>query len=341
MSRGDLLDKWSAPPSGPESRPRYLLRKVLRHAYWARTEGFHRLVEEDQLDPRERIRVAWAKRQWRRAHGRPPGTGMPIYVVGLQRSGTNMLMRGLDQAPEIEVHNENDKALFDRFRLRSSEVLTKALSSSRHDLIVIKPICDTHDVDRLLDLPGVTAGKALWVYRDVQGRARSEVSKFGPANLLALRDIGAGRGHTRWQGQRLSDESVRLVQSFDLEAMSPHTAAALFWVIRNRLFFDLGLDRRSTVRLVSYDAFARDPESQMRGICDFMGIGYRPEFSAHVSPRQTHGSAALDIDPAVLALADDLFERLEACRLATAQSGSPTSPTSGEHTAQTPSGETP
>ena len=71
--------------------------------------GRRRLIEEDRLDPRERAGTALAKRRWRRANPAPPGRAVPVYLVGLQRSGTNMLTRGLDAAPEVEVRNENDR----------------------------------------------------------------------------------------------------------------------------------------------------------------------------------------------------------------------------------------
>jgi len=314
MSKGDLLARWSAQPEGPESRPRYLVRKALRHAYWARTEGLGRLVEEDRLDPRDRVRIAWAKAAWRRRQGGRAGAAVPVYVVGLQRSGTNMLMRGLDEAPEVEVRNENDRTVFDRFRLRSDEVLAATVAASRHQVVLVKPLCESHRVDELLDLPGVRHGRALWVYRDPESRARSEVSKFGSANLKALREIAAGRGAAIWQGGRLGPEAVELISSFDLEAMTPHTAAVLFWVVRNGLVFDLGLDRRDDVHLVSYDAFAADPEPVMREICAVIGFPYRDELCAHVERRQSHGSAPLDIDPRVRELAADLTDRLDQAR---------------------------
>ncbi|MFC7486360.1 sulfotransferase domain-containing protein [Knoellia sp. CPCC 206453] len=314
MSRGDLLARWSAPPVAPESTPRYVLRKVLRHAYWARTEGIGRLVEEDRLDPRERVGSALRKALWRRRSGGLPGSTRPVYVVGLQRSGTNMLLRGLDAAPQIEARGENDRELFERFRLRDRDTLAAAVRRSRHHLVLIKPICDSHRVDLLLDDPLLPHGRALWVVRDVVERARSEVSKFGPANLIALRDIAAGRGELRWQGERLPSASVELVRSFDTESMTSHTAAALFWVVRNQLVFDLGLDARDDVLLVSYDAFAADPESEMRRICTFLDFPFRPELCAHVTRRSTHGHKPLDIDPRVLALAHGLEKRLTRLR---------------------------
>ncbi|MGL4744651.1 MAG: hypothetical protein ACRCXL_09745 [Dermatophilaceae bacterium] len=314
MARGDLLARWSAPPTGPESRPRYLVRKAVRHAYWARTEGVGRLVEEDRLDPRERVRTAVRKARWRRLHGNEPGTARPVYVVGLQRSGTNMLLRGLDAAPEIDARGENDRVLFDRFRLRGSDVLADTVAVSRHQRVLLKPICDSHRIDRLLDDPALPGGMALWVVRDVVQRARSEVAKFGPANLIALRDIAAGRGELRWQGERLPESSVELVRSFDTDTMTPHTAAVVFWVVRNHLVFDLGLDQRPDVRVVSYDHFAAEPAATMRQICEFLEFPFDPALCAHVTPRATHGDTPLDIDPRALAAARDLDTRLTSLR---------------------------
>ncbi|MFD0745135.1 sulfotransferase family protein [Phytohabitans flavus] len=247
--------------------------------------GLRRLVEEDRLNPVERATTAWAKRRWRRAHGVTPGQATPVYVVGLQRSGTNMLMRGLDAAPQFQVHNENDRRVFHRFQLRSDAVLSGAIRSSRHAYVIVKPLCETHRVDELLALPDLPAGRALWVWRDVDDRARSEVAKFGTSNLDALRAIAEGTIGAGWQGQRLDAESRALIGDFDYMAMSPHTAAALFWYIRNGLFFRLGLAGRDDVLLCSYDALVADPEAATRRLCAFLDLPYDPRLCAHVERR--------------------------------------------------------
>ncbi len=309
---------------------RYTLRRVRRHVHWARTEGVGRLVEEDQLDPRERVRTALAKRRWERRDGLAPGRARPVYVVGLQRSGTNMLMRGLDQAPEVEVRNENDRTVFDRFRLRSPEQLRDTVLASRHTHVVVKPLCDSQRVDELLDLPGMPPGRAVWCYRDVDGRARSEVSKFGDSNLQALCAIAEGRADHMWQADRLPETTVAMIRDLDPGRMSAYDGAALFWWARNHLFFDLGLDRRDDVMLSSYEAFVRDPDETMRDLCAHIGFPFRPALVEHVEARTSHGTAALDIDPAVRSLCESLLADLDRfhtdqhARLATIRPG-------GEH----------
>lgn len=306
------MSRVGRPDATEPSALRYGARRVARHLRWLRTEGLARLAEEKRLDPVGRLRTAAAKRSFRRMHGVPPGTARPVYVVGLQRSGTNMLLRGLDAAPAIEVRNESDRTLFHRYRLRDDATLRRVIAASRHPIVLIKPLCDSHRVDHLLDLPGVPPGRAVWVVRDVDARARSAVAKFGDADLCALRVIAAGGAATIWQGGRLSESSVQLVRGFDLDAMTAPTAAALFWVLRNRLFFDLGLDRRDDVLLSSYDASVAEPEKGMRRLCEFLDFPYDPGLCAHIERRTAHGDQPLEIDPAVRRLAAELTAQLEA-----------------------------
>ncbi|MGW3856881.1 hypothetical protein [Micromonospora arida] len=292
----------------------YTARRVRRHLRWARTEGIGRLIEEDRLNPFDRVGTALAKRRWRRRAGRAPGSAMPVYLVGLQRSGTNMLVRGLDAAGEVEVRNENDSTVFHRFQLRPDPVLTATLHRSRHAYVLVKPLCESHRVDELLALPGVTPGRALWVYRDVDDRARSEVAKFGDANLRALRAIADGSIGRRWQGQRLDADTIELIRAHDPQGLDPHSGAALFWYVRNSLFFQLGLDRRADVLLCRYDSLVAEPAAQLRRLCAFLDFPYHPRLHAHIAPRTSHGAAGdrrLPIDPGVRARCDELTDRLD------------------------------
>jgi sulfotransferase family protein len=147
------------------------------------------------------------------------------------------------------------------------------------------------------------------MWRDVDDRARSEVAKFGPANLRALRAIADGTIGDGWQGQRLDPATVELIASFDYDTMDPHTAAALFWYVRNDLYFRLGLHRRDDVLLVAYQDMVEDPESAARRVCAFLDLPYRPEFAAEVAAGPARDR--LPIDPLVRALCDDLTARLQ------------------------------
>jgi hypothetical protein len=179
--------------------------------------------------------------------------------------------------------------------------------------VLLKPLCDSHRAAELLDdLGAPTAGRAIWAYRTMDDRVRSAVSKFGSANREALAAIANGGGDSLWQAGGLSADSRSLIRRFDYGTMSPESAAALFWLVRNSLYFELGLDRRPDVLLCSYDQLVREPEASMRRLCEFLGIEYRPEFVAHIDSRSRRDRPPLPIDPEIRSLCAELESRLDA-----------------------------
>jgi hypothetical protein len=299
-------------PLQDQPAPRRLLGRISRHIHWARDQGVGRLIEEDQLNPIERIPLAIRKSRWRRSHSVSPNA-VPVFVVGVQRSGTNMLVRGLERSPEFEVRNENDGEAFERFLLRPDPVVRGIVERSGQRYVLFKPLCDSHRIGSILDELGTPSpGRAIWAYRDVRGRVRSAVQKFGSANLDALRRIAAGEGETMWQAGGLGPDRLELIRSFDYEGMTPESAAALFWYVRNALYFDLGLDTRPDVVLASYRATVTGPERAMRGLCAALDFGYQPALIAHIDARSSRPAPPLELDPRITELCDGMEARLDA-----------------------------
>ena len=85
-----------------------------------RSGGVRQAVDEVVAYARPRITLS--KYRWRRSRDVAPNA-VPVYVVGLQRSGTSMLMRGLDASPAVAVYSEGNTEAFEKFgsaRCRSS-----------------------------------------------------------------------------------------------------------------------------------------------------------------------------------------------------------------------------
>lgn len=289
----------------------HTLGRVRKNLGWVRDRGWAPFFEEHELDPRQRVARARARRRWRRAHPVAPGAAAPVLVVGLQRSGTNMLVRALASLPEMEVHSENDRRAFQRYQLRPVPVVRQLVAASRHRYVVLKPLCDSHRTDELLDVLAVgTPGRAIWMYRGYEDRARSSLAKFGDSNLSALRDLG-GDGPPRWQLQCLSPESLELIARFDLTSMSPASGAALLWYVRNQLYFERGFHQRDDIALVSYDALVADPPASMRPLCAFLGVDFHPRLVHGLARRPPARRGPLELDPLVRRHCDELEERLD------------------------------
>ncbi len=289
-----------------------VIEKSRRHVRWVRERGVGVLLEEDNLDPRTRVR-AWRNRStWLRRHGVPQGDARPLWVVGLQRSGTNMVVRGFEMGGPFAVYNENSGKAFDGYRLRPDDDVRALIGFSRHRHVLFKPLCDSHRVGHLLDhVHTGRPGRALWVHRGVDGRVRSAVDKFGPANRDALAAI-AGDDDDRWEAGGLSDDSRALIGRLSGDGLTPHEAAALFWLVRNRLFFELGLDRRDDVLAVSYDRLVSEPETTMRRVCAFLDEPDDPALWAHVDQRAVV-PRPVDLRPELRSRCEDMERRLDAC----------------------------
>lgn len=302
---GVVLDPMS------ESALARLARRAGRHVFWARTQGLGRMIEEDELNPLARVDLAVRRRRWQHGHPIPPGTATPVFLVGLQRSGTNMLARSLAASLEFEIHNENDRRAFERFRLRPHEVVKSIVEASTSRYALFKPLCDSHRTAGLLDGLGTASpGRAIWMCRGVDGRLRSAVAKFGDVNRVVLSQIAAGNASDTWQAQGISPDNMSFLRQFDYDKMTAESAAGLFWYIRHSLFFDLGLRDRSDVTLVSWDRLVGEPERYMKSLCQFLDLPYQASLIAEIAPRGDMAGRRVEIDPAIRARCDELDERL-------------------------------
>ena len=112
------------------------------------------------LTRKERLYQAWKRLRLLR---RTRGHAEPLYLIGEQRSGTNMVHRILNRHPLTECYYESDDEAYDNYELRENAVIRALVQRSRADCVVFKPLCDIHRIHELLEL--VPGGKAVWIYR--------------------------------------------------------------------------------------------------------------------------------------------------------------------------------
>jgi hypothetical protein len=286
---------------------RSLRTRLLTHYRRLEREGIVPVLRDDL----RRGRLGLRRFLWRIAHDYSPNA-IPVYVVGIQRSGTDMLVEAFERTPEAEIYNESrsSKAFF-RFALRSDEVIASLVESSRHRCIVFKPLCDSHRVVHLMEGLGTPSrGRSIWIYREVEARVRSVLAHWPEGTRQVIRDIAEGRDV--WEAGGLSQERLEFVRSIDHTRLTRPSEAALLWYLRNELFFDLGLDERDDVALVSYERFVTDPQRFMKLLVGLAGVSFRPSMVESVGRRPPPVSGTIEIDPAIRELCDDLQRRLDA-----------------------------
>jgi len=159
-------------------------------------------------------RLATGKVLWRLLNNHAPNA-KTLYILGAQRSGTTLLLDCLEKSMEFDVLGESSRAMVD-FRIRSDEEIKQTIESSRHKLVVFKPLTDSHRAREFLNLKPNSF--AIWVFRRVEDRANSAVAKFGDHNLQILRMLANGEKFDGWQAQGLTEDSLELIRTLSLSS---------------------------------------------------------------------------------------------------------------------------
>lgn len=249
--------------------------------------------------------MATRRAMWRAVNDYSPNA-TAVFVLGAQRSGTTMLLHCFQQSMRFEVLGEASRAMVN-YRIRSDDFILDTVRGSRHRFVVLKPLTDSHRGRQFLDL--IPGSYAIWAFRRVEDRVNSSVAKFGPHNLEVLRDLSQGKGLERWQAAGLTDDDFEFIRRFDYEAMSPYAASAIFWYLRNSLFFHQGLEAETRVLPLAYESLASEPERMMRGVCRFIGAEFEPAMIRNVHARSI-GRSESRLPEDVQALCQPMYERL-------------------------------
>lgn len=272
------------------------------------------MVRAEELMSRARRKaILLAKPVWQRVVPRPTARTC-VFVAGMQRSDTNMVMDVLERSLSTDVYHENDPRAFERFEMRDRAVIRRLADASHAPFFVIKALCE---LDLLPDLMQAFApAKTLWILRDVEDVVNSATRSFRNFPAQVGR-IAKDRNAAQWRGRGMSDETHELVRTLYHPDMNEPTAAALTWYFRNVLFFENGFDRDPRVKLVRYERLVTEPEAQFGEMFGFLGIPYSARISNIVSARSIRKNPPPPIEPEVMARCEELSGRfnelLEPC----------------------------
>ncbi|HNQ24263.1 MAG TPA: hypothetical protein PKK06_14340 [Phycisphaerae bacterium] len=242
-----------------------------------------------------------------------PARKTTAFVVGCQRSGTNMALRTLGRSLDVDVLEEVDERAFDDRRIRDKAVLASLVEASTAKCVVFKPVCDSHRVAELLAEHALS--KSVWMYRRYQDVANSAVERWGDKTRRWLEDLlqgGGDWGVRQWNKEKVTAECVAEVRQACAESLTDHGAAALFWYMRNRTFFEQGLDHHPDVLLVNYEAAVAQAEREFARVCAFLEVGFYPGMVERVFRSSVGKREFPAIAKPIAELCDAMKSRLDA-----------------------------
>jgi hypothetical protein len=234
----------------------------------------------------------------------------PVFIVGLQRSGTTMLMDIFHLHPETEVLDEaRDSRAFLDFRIRNPQAVRQIVEESHYRFPCFKIIADSHVLPSILD--GLANPKVLWMYREPGPNAASRLVKF-PHGTAAIRAVCASRPGGGWFAEGVSPAIARRLRGLDASRFAEFDYACLVWWARNQLYFEMGLDRDPRVRLLRYETLVSQPEPAMHALFDWTGMGWSQMSMRFVHARSVKKTNLPPLDPQVEAMCTELLQRLDA-----------------------------
>jgi len=244
-----------------------------------------------------------------------------LFIVGCQRSGTTMLSRIFEKDLNTQSYGEASKFSYvepgRRLRLRPENEIKHELKKDRASLIVLKPLVESQNTPGLLSQ--FENSRALWIYRHFKDVASSNIRRFGQTNPINDLQPIVENHPTNWRSEKISTESRALVRQYFSPTMNPHDAAVLFWIIRNRIYFDMRLDAHPDVLLCKYEELVIDPAAIMKRIYGFARQEYPGDkIVAGTHTRSIRKGAEIVLTVEVETIACKMLEKLDknrGCRI--------------------------
>ena len=235
-----------------------------------------------------------------------------IFIIGCQRSGTTMLNEIFEGDMAIRTYSEFSSLSSThtpRLRLNPYPMVKAQIDKNHPKTVICKPLVESQNIDKLLDY--FPNSKAIWAFRHYQDVAASNLKKFGKNNGIDdLRPIYED-DHMNWRAERISDSTREIVKKYFSEDMSPQDAAALFWYVRNVLFFERSLDSNERVFLCKYKNLVTEPNETMKKIYEFMDTRYpEKELVNDVHSSSVGKGRHFELSPEINQICEELWDRL-------------------------------
>ena len=236
-----------------------------------------------------------------------------LFVLGCQRSGTSLMYWIFERDLNTVIYRESSRLSSNdapkKLRLNPLPQVRAEINRHKAPLVVLKPLVESQHARVLLEqIPG---SKALWMYRHYRDVAASNLKAFGRSNgIKDLRPIVENQ-HRNWRSENVSDHTRAIIRRYFAEEVEPLDAAALFWFARNRLFFELNLNKQPNVMLCRYEDLVQDPAGVMRQIYDYVDRSYPgDQITKDVHAQSIGKGSAVQLSPGVEAICAGLLADL-------------------------------
>ncbi len=252
-------------------------------------------------------------------------THTAAFITGCQRSGTKMVLKTLDQSPDIWTHDHRIRDLAYALnhdpgyqisnvgtiaRLTSNKQILNLIARGEAPVLAFHALADSQRIKSIFE--EVPMAKAVWIYRHYADVAQSAVHLWGNHQTDLI-----GRFHRRefdslkWRAEEISQKVLSELDACYRDDLSPQEGGALMWYTRNQFFFHCGLDQSERALLIKYEDLVSKPEQYFPEVFEFLGVPFHPKFISHIFSTSIRKQPPAPCSDAIRSLCDHLQNRLD------------------------------
>jgi hypothetical protein len=250
-------------------------------------------------------------------------TKSPLFLLGMQRSGTNFALDVVSTIAGTKIFNEDNEAAFSRFLLRPDPVISEIVTSNEGAVCLFKAISDSLRF-RGLKAAFPNAG-FIYIFRRPKEVIDSFAQEFG-GQLHTLNHILSNDFYNNhlFDITGINYDLPRINKLLGeyqgrLSASGDHSdKIALYWIVFHLFLIDAGVLSDKDCFLVSYDEARTDPATFRKNVCTRFGL--KPDANldaAKVRKRQSLFTERVAVE--LMKRCEETYIELERIRLS--QSG--------------------
>lgn len=238
---------------------------------------------------------------------KPVISAIPLMLFGSQRSGTSLLMNALELHSDTQVFTEVARsAIYNDYRLRGVDAISKALLNAKAPVVCFKPISDSHIAKTYIER--FPDGRYVWVVRNFLDVAASSLEKW-PTGSRAVRIVCTGGVGGGWFQEGVSAETKNILRSIDQGSLTEFDYRCLVWWARNRLFIEQDLADLKNVALIFYDRLL---DGDLKRLFSFTGLSFDQRYGRYIKLSAARTSYP-PVSRIVADLCGELQDELEKC----------------------------
>jgi hypothetical protein len=230
-----------------------------------------------------------------------------IFVSGVQRSGTTLVLRLLDRSWSTVVFHEHFQSAYRQNSLRELSVIGRLIEGAKAPALVFKALNDSDRIHQLLET--FHSSRCIWVFRHYPDVVNSILRKW-PGWRNQIDQMVAEPSLGGWRGRGMQEQTLRSLRSYYRMDLNDASANALFWLSRNQLLFDQHLQNDDRLLLLKYESLVLNPEGELARIQTLTGLQFGPRIYRMVSDASIGKETEPDIDPAIRIACDEMYEAL-------------------------------